>query len=87
MIDKDNCDKGFIWTPSVCECECDKSCDVGEYLDNGKCKCRKSLINKLVEECCENINGNEMVYNATLNDHRKVCKSCSIYTVLLVIVF
>ena len=27
------CDKGFIWNPSNCECECDKSCDVGEYLD------------------------------------------------------
>ena len=21
------CDKGFIWNPSNCECECDKSCD------------------------------------------------------------
>ena len=27
------CDKGFIWNPSNCECECDKACDVGEYLD------------------------------------------------------
>ena len=27
------CDKGFIWSPSNCDCECDKSCDVGEYLD------------------------------------------------------
>ena len=26
-------DKGFIWCPSNCECECDKSCDAGEYLD------------------------------------------------------
>ena len=26
------CDKGFIWNPSNCECECDKACDVGEYL-------------------------------------------------------
>ena len=25
--------KGFIWNPSNCECEGDKSCDVGEYLD------------------------------------------------------
>ena len=32
------CDKRFIWNSSNCECECDKSCDVGEYLDckNGK---------------------------------------------------
>ena len=25
-----NIDKGFIWNPNNCECECDKSCDVGE---------------------------------------------------------
>ena len=31
LIDKDVCDKGFIWNPSNCDCECDKSCDVGEY--------------------------------------------------------
>ena len=29
--DKRMCDKGFIWNPSNCECECDKSCDIGEY--------------------------------------------------------
>ena len=27
------CDEGFIKNPSNCECKCDKSCDVGEYLD------------------------------------------------------
>ena len=26
------CEKGFIWNPSNCECEYDKSCDIGEYL-------------------------------------------------------
>ena len=31
------------------ECECDKSCDVGEYLDYKSCKCRKRLVDKLVE--------------------------------------
>ena len=33
LIGKRICDKGFIWNPSNCECECDKSCDVGEHLD------------------------------------------------------
>ena len=33
LINKGLCDKGFIWNPSNCECECDKACDVGEYLD------------------------------------------------------
>ena len=41
LIDKGICDKGFIWDPINCECECDKSCDVGEYLDYKNCKCRK----------------------------------------------
>ena len=47
------CDKGFIWNPSNCECECDKSCDIGEYLDYENCKCRKKEVDKLVEECTE----------------------------------
>ena len=55
MIDKGVCDKGYAWNPSNCECECNKSCDVGEYLDYGNCKCRKRLVDKLVEECGENI--------------------------------
>ena len=41
LIDKWMSDKGFICSPSNCECECDKVCDVGEYLDYQNCKCRK----------------------------------------------
>ena len=37
------CDKGFIWNPRNCDCECDKSCDIGEYLDYKNCKCRKKI--------------------------------------------
>ena len=47
------CDIRFIWNPSNCECECDKLCDLGEYLDYENCKCRKKLNDKLVEECTE----------------------------------
>ena len=42
-------DKGFIWNPSNCECEHDKSCNIGKYLDYSNYKCRKRLIDKLVE--------------------------------------
>ena len=62
------CDKGFIWNPSNCECEFDRSCDVGRYLNYEKCKCRKRLIDKLVEECIENIDGNKMA-SVTLNEY------------------
>ena len=41
LIDKGACDKGSIQNPCNCECECDKSCDIGEYLDYKNCKCRK----------------------------------------------
>ena len=68
MIDKLMCDKGFIWNPSNCECEFDRSCDVGRYLNYEKCKCRKRLIDKLVEECIENIDGNKMA-SVTLNEY------------------
>ena len=37
LIDKGVWDEGFIWNPSNCECECDKECDVGEYLDYENC--------------------------------------------------
>ena len=48
---EDKCsDKVFIWNPSNCECDCDKICTVGEYLDYKNCKCRKRLIDKLVEK-------------------------------------
>ena len=51
MIDKGVSDKGYVWNPSNCQCECDKLCDVGEYLDYKNCNCRKKLVNKLVGEC------------------------------------
>ena len=70
LIDKGRCDKGFIWNPSICKCECNKSCDIEQYLDYKNCKRRKELIIKLFEKCSEGINGNEMIYNTTSNNHR-----------------
>ena len=72
--------------PDNCECECDKSCDVGEYLDMENCKRRKRLPYKLVEECSENIDENEMI-NVNLNDYENICGSCIIYIILFVIAF
>ena len=54
LIDKDVCDKRFIWNPSNCECDCDKTCDIGEYLGYENCKCRKKLVDELIDECTEN---------------------------------
>ena len=79
--------KWFIWNPSICEFECNKSCDISQYSDYQNCKCRKRLVDKFVEECSENIDENEIIYNATLNDHIKLCHSCTIYIILLAIFF
>ena len=67
----------------ICECECDKSCDVGEYLDYENCKFIKRLIHKLVKKCSQNIYENENIYN----DYINVCNSCTMYIVLFVISF
>ena len=55
LIYKGICDKGFIWDPSNCECECDKACDVREYLDYENCKCSKTLVAPLIDECTETV--------------------------------
>ena len=39
LIEKGKCNKVFIWNPS--NCECDKSCDIGEYLDYENCNAEK----------------------------------------------
>ena len=75
---------------SYFECECDKLCDVGEYLDYKNCKCRKRIIDKLVEEYGENID--EMLYIETLdvislNIYKKVCSACIVYKVLFAVFF
>ena len=73
------CDKGFSWNPS--DCECDKSCGIGEYLDYKSCVCRKTLIDKLVEECNSLIEENK-VYNENQNTISSQCSSCTLYVVL-----
>ena len=70
MIGKGICDKGFIWNPGNFDCEYDKSCGIREYLDYKNCKCRKRIVDKLFEECSENIDENEMTLNAVpLNNY------------------
>ena len=38
LTGREICNKGFIWNPTNWDCKCDKSCDVGEYLDYENCK-------------------------------------------------
>ena len=81
LVDKGVCD-------SNCKYECDKSCDIGEYLDYSNCKCRKRLINKLVEECTENIEETKLVEKTSAkNENKHKCSSCTVYIVLFSLSF
>ena len=77
FIDKSVYDKGFIWNPSNCECECYESCDFIEYLDYKNYKCKKRLVDKLAEECTENIEETRLVeLTSSKNETKHKCSSC-----------
>ena len=95
MIDKSVYNKGYISNPSKCECECNKSCDVGECLDYENCKCRKRMVDKFVEESNEideeveivGKNNNNNNYNNNNNNNNSIkCSSCIFYIVLFSII-
>ena len=87
LIDKGICDKGFIWNPCNCKYECDKSWDIGEYVDYEICKGRKTLVDKLVAECTENIDKVKVaeITSTELHSagHENVCL-CS-YTICVIL--
>ena len=61
----------YMWNPSACDCERNKTCKIYKYLDIKNCLCKKSLILILVLE------GEDKISNATemsLDDKRKHAK-------------
>ena len=87
LRDKQRCDKRCVWNPSNCNCKCDKSCSIGEYLDYKNYKCRQKIAGSLVKKCSKNIDENEIIYNETVNVSLSVykCGSCILYIVLFVV--
>ena len=82
------CDKGFIWSPSKCECKCDKACDIGEYLDYENCKCKKKLVDKLIDECTETIEEMKLPKITLPKDkNENKYSSCPVYIVLIIVIF
>ena len=49
LIDKEVYDKGYIFNPSNCKCECDKSCNISQYLDYSDCQCKKNQLAYLLK--------------------------------------
>ena len=78
------CDEVYIWNLSNCTCECDKLCDIGQYLDYKNCVCKKSLVDKLVQESLNVIDGDTM-YNETLSINPNDCPSRTHYVVLFIV--
>ena len=70
------------------DCECDKACDVGEYLEYENCKCRNKLVDQIVDECVETVEKVKLA-QITLaeNENRYKCSSCTVYIVLMIVVF
>ena len=88
LIDKGVWDKRFIWNSSNFDCECGKSCDFGEYLDYENCKCRKKVVNKLVEECTENVDELKLTkITSAENENKHKCGSSTLYIMLFTISF
>ena len=65
-LDASVCNNKQRWNNDKCQCECKELIDKGisnggEYLDYENCKCRKRLMDKLIEECNENIEETSLI--------------------------
>ena len=69
------------------ESKCDKSCNVGDYLNYSDCKCRKKLTDKLIDECSENDDPTKRVNKTVENENNYECASCIVYNVLMIVSF
>ena len=76
--------KDIFFNPCNCNCKCDKSCDIGKYLNYSNCKYRKNLFDKLIEGCTENI---DLIKIDNKNEHIKEYSSCIVYIIFLSIFF
>ena len=84
LIDKRVCEKGYAWKRSNCECECDKSCNIGEYL---RCKCRKNLTDQLIDKCIETMEEKKIANITAKNENDYESAFCIVYIVLVIVAF
>ena len=76
-----------------CRCECKELigkgvCDKGFIWNPSNCKCRKKLVDKLIEECTESVK-EEKVTEITFceNKNKHKCSFCTLYIVLFSVIF
>ena len=84
LVSKLVCDKGYMRNPSTCACECDKYCEVGQYLDYRECACRKKLIDDLIEQCTTVVDIE--INNSSTGSLTNKTSSSNIYLLLFVTV-
>ena len=82
------CDKGHSWNPSNCECECNKSCGIGEYLDYKSCFSKKTIVDKLIEECNTVVeeNNNNTLVTSSNSDCTPYFSSFLVFLLLFLII-
>ena len=60
-------------------------CDIGEYLDYENCRCRKALVDQLVDECTETIKEVKLAkISLAENESENKYSSCTVYIVLMI---
>ena len=77
-----------IWILVIVNVNVIDHCDIGEYLDYENCKYRKRMIDKLVDECTETVEGvKPAIITLAENEKSYKCSSCTVYTALFWIFF
>ena len=74
-----SCAKRYTWNPSICECQSDKWCKPGQYLDHKNCVCKSKLIGRLIEECTSVIN------ETMMNNNKDNITNNNTYLILFII--
>ena len=68
-----------IWNPSICECQCDKWCKPGQYLDHKNCVCKNKLIGRVIEEYTSVIN------ETMINNNKDNITNNNTYLILFIV--
>ena len=78
-----------MWNPSTCACECDKYCEIGQYLDYKNWVCRKKLIDDLMKQCTSVVdmevkkNGTDLL-PVTMSSDNRLSGGTNVYLFLFV---
>ena len=62
--------------------------DFNEYLAYENCKCRKKIVDKLIDECTETIEEVKLAkITLSENENENKYSSCTMYIALMIVIF